>query len=458
VARKEARQLGGGRIALREGDWLEVMAGLPEASVDTIITDPPYGLKFMGKQWDHGVPGEPFWEAALRVARPGAMLLAFGGTRTFHRLACAIEDAGWEIRDCLMWLHGQGFPKSLDVSKAMDKAAGAERESLGIKPFAHPDSDRWSGQKPPSSKVGVGLPHSFQESERKPASEVYNITAPATPLAEQWNGWGTALKPAWEPIVLAMKPLDGAFAQNAERHGVAGLNVDAARIAGQPHTGHAWAGQGGRKPASGVPLVPCVMSPAHALGRWPANVVLDEDAARLVAEQSGERRAGSGLLGTDPSRRGCFGSWGRTPFRSFADTGGASRFFYTAKARPGEREAGLIGKLPCIRCGGLATKDHDDGRGGRARCVRNGHPTVKPLALMEWLCKLTSTPTGGTVLDPFMGSGTTGVACAKLGRPFIGIEQVEASLRIAEARIAHAMTETHGPLFAGERRNGKTAL
>ena len=177
-------------IELLQGDCLAVMAGMAENSVDTIITDPPYGLSFMGKEWDHGVPGVPFWEAALRVAKPGAMMLAFGGTRTHHRLMCAIEDAGWEIRDCVMWLYGSGFPKSHDISKAIDKTAGATREVVGNDPTRYRrDND---GNNTYAAHCG----------------QTGDITAPATPDAATWDGWGTALKPSFEIIVLAMAPLD----------------------------------------------------------------------------------------------------------------------------------------------------------------------------------------------------------------------------------------------------------
>jgi len=180
-------------IQLIRGDCLEVMATLEENSIDTIITDPPYGLEFMGKDWDHGVPGVPFWTAALRVAKPGAMLLAFGGTRTHHRLMVAIEDAGWEIRDVIMWVYGSGFPKSHDISKAIDKAAGAEREVVGRGKYA--DRGRTAGQK--TNALGAYS-----------SSETDSITAPATDAARLWDGYGTALKPAYEPIIIAMKPRD----------------------------------------------------------------------------------------------------------------------------------------------------------------------------------------------------------------------------------------------------------
>jgi site-specific DNA-methyltransferase (adenine-specific) len=205
------------------GDCLEVMADLEDNTIPTIITDPPYGLAFMGKDWDRGVPGVRYWKEALRVAKPGAMLLAFGGTRTHHRLMCAIEDAGWEIRDVLNWLYGSGFPKSHDISKAIDKAAGATREVVGPNRYA---GRRTEGSGPDNGDACYGQ-------YAIPGNE----TAPSTPLAQTWDGWGTALKPAWEPIIVAMAPLDGTFAQNAEKWGVAGLWIDGGRIPTDEDTG-----------------------------------------------------------------------------------------------------------------------------------------------------------------------------------------------------------------------------
>jgi len=196
----------GNGITLYCGDCLDVMPQLDE-QFDTIITDPPYGLEFMGKDWDRGVPGVRFWQAALQVAKPGAMLLAFGGTRTHHRLMCAIEDAGWEIRDVIMWVYGSGFPKSHDISKAIDKAAGAEREVVGRKPIAYPDSDCWSVPNKNTMDIAYTDRKAFGIDYRT-QREKHLVTAPATEAAALWNGWGTALKPAWEPIIVAMKPRD----------------------------------------------------------------------------------------------------------------------------------------------------------------------------------------------------------------------------------------------------------
>src|SRR5208283_5151130 len=203
-----------------QGDCLLVMKNMKENSIDSIVTDPPYGLKFMSKEWDHGIPGIEFWKEALRVCKPGAHLLAFGGTRTHHRLMVAIEDAGWEIRDCLGWLYGSGFPKSLDVSKAIDKAVGAKREVIGL-------------YKTPEGEQTLSTYNNWQDESLKNGTQerrVPEITSPTTDLAKQWQGWGTALKPAFEPIILARKPLGGTVAENVKKWGTGALNIDYCRV------------------------------------------------------------------------------------------------------------------------------------------------------------------------------------------------------------------------------------
>lgn len=388
------------------GDCLEVLPELEPDSIPACVTDPPYGLSFMGKNWDHGVPGPAYWEAVKRVLKPGAPLLAFGGTRTHHRLMTAIEDAGFEIRDCLMWLYGQGFPKSHNISKAIDKAAGAEREVVGVDPCA-------AKRNKTTSKFS-NLYGSINDKMSCP------ITAPATDEAKLWDGWGSALKPSFEPILLAMKPLDGTFANNALTHGVAGLNIDGCRIGsesrvngpastsrvetmGRPnHSGSEWNED---HPASQV------------TGRWPANVVLDEEAARLLDEQSGVTKSNM-RPPTFRDDRGVPGFTMRrhdTKERGHHDTGGASRFFYTSKASRAERTAN----------GSIA----------------NGHPTVKPVKLMRWLVRLASPPTNRLILDPFAGSGSTGVAAIEEGASFLGIEIDSNYSDLCKQRLRHAWKE-----------------
>lgn len=447
-------------VRILRGDCLDVLREMPEASVHCVVTDPPYGLEFMGKEWDtfapartqyHGTradtrknigtddskPGSrhhvayamnrptfrrcalcgkrefsgspcrcdaPQWtheqpdaptrmlafqtwatewaREALRVLKPGGYMVAFGGTRTFHRMACAIEDAGFEIRDTLCWLYGSGFPKSLDVSKAIDKAAGAEREVIRerytvkrIKPGATVEREgAWGKQE---------IPYTATDS------------APATPEAAAWAGWGTALKPAYEPIILARKPLQGTVAANVLAHGTGALNIDACRV---PAQGRPSRGNHSDRPADTATSFD--MGSGYALGttdtgRYPANLLHDgSDEVEAAFAAFGERTSG----GLQPYReQHCAATSYRLErnktYTKDADTGSASRFFYCAKA------------------------DKDDRADSR-------HPTVKPVALLRWLVRLV-TPPGGTVLDPFAGSGTTGEAAMLEGFDALLIERDE---------------------------------
>ena len=406
------------RFTLHLGDCREVMAAMDAESVDAIVSDPPYGLSFMGKGWDHGVPGEEFWREALRVAKPGAHLVAFGGTRTYHRLACAIEDAGWEIRDCLMWVYGQGFPKSLDVSKAMDKAAGAERER--VCPIAAP-AQNGDG----TSALGGGW-----------QSDPW-VTAPATDLARQWEGWGTALKPAWEPIILARKPLVGTVAANVARYGTGALNVDGCRVGSEilpaQVAGQARMGTFER----GVMLTP------ERAGRWPANVV--HDGSQMVLDLFPVTGPSMARARNNGPRKGhAKGADKAHVAHGHEDSGGsAARFFYCAKASKRDRDAGL-GDLP-EATPGQRTERKEGSAGinpyaGDRGPARNIHPTVKPTDLMRWLVRLV-TPPGGVVLDPFMGSGSTGKAAMLERMRFVGIDVTPEYVEIARRRIEHAARE-----------------
>jgi predicted RNA methylase len=388
-------------VKLYQGDCLEILPTLEANSVDTIITDPPYGLTFMGKDWDKGVPGEAFWRAALRVAKPGAILMAFGGTRTYHRLMVAIEDAGWEIRDCMMWLYGSGFPKSMAIDKAIDKKAAAVRKTVGR--YSRPDGS--------VSRTAVqGWRSDYVNGDVGTLDGETPITAPATPLAQQWQGWGTALKPAYEPIIIAQKPLDGTYAANAEKWGVAGLWIDGGRVGLEGMENHRTPAKSGlgkngiygksttEELTEGRDLVRY-----SSKGRWPANLILDEDAAAALDAQSGVIVGRNG--GDTGNVSGYAGGFGRTQTATYRDTGGASRFFYTAKASRAERGEG------------------------------NHHPTVKPLALLRYLSRLTKTPTGGVVLDMFAGSGTGVMAALLEGRDAIGIELNAEYFEIMRRRV-----------------------
>lgn len=408
------------RNVVLRGDCLEVMRGLPAESVDAVVTDPPYELGFMGKSWDSaGVSFSPAtWAEALRVLKPGGHLLAFGGSRTYHRIAVAIEDAGFEIRDTISWLYGSGFPKSLDVSKAIDKAAGAEREVVGTMRLT--GTARIVG-----GQGGATAGRSKAAYADATIRDSLDLTAPATDAAKQWEGWGTALKPAHEPVIVARKPLIGTVAANVLMHGTGALNIDGGRIGGPVET---WPSSRsyaiGHMALSGrFPSVTQATGNVPA-GRWPTNVILDEEAAAQLDEQAGERKSGGSKHDASLVQRNTYGKRsGERKTRRAPDTGGASRFFYVAKAGKKERNAGS---------------------------VTNTHPTVKPITLMRYLIRLV-TPPGGVVLDPFLGSGTTACAAVLEGFDYIGIEREPAYADIAEARIAHWMTEaakeTQGTLF-----------
>jgi site-specific DNA-methyltransferase (adenine-specific) len=367
------------------GDCLDVLRTLPADSVDAIVTDPPYGLSFMGKKWDYDVPAVEVWAECLRVLKPGGHLLAFAGTRTQHRMAVRIEDAGFEIRDMIAWVYGSGFPKSLDVSKAIDKAAGAEREVVGQYTVSRDMSGgSWADLH--------GIPNTAKQ---------HDITAPATEAARQWAGWGTALKPALEPITVARKPLIGTVAENVLAHGTGALNVDGCRV-----EGGLIASAGGTRRSNGImgasePLGG--WEPTH-FGRWPANLIHDgsEEVVGLFPQTgvSNGRRVAKPLNGFAMKAQPDVDT-------GYGDSGSAARFFYCAKASKRDRGEG------------------------------NNHPTVKPTDLMRYLCRLV-TPPGGTVLDPFMGSGSTGKAAMLEGFDFIGIERDPEYVKIAEARINEA--------------------
>ncbi len=403
-------------VTIYHGDCLDVMRGMAAEDVDAIVTDPPYGLSFMGREWDHGVPGTPFWAEALRVAKPGAHLVAFGGTRTYHRLACAIEDAGWEVRDCLGWLYGSGFPKSLDVSKAIDKEAGVERPVVG----RHP-----SPAKSIYSQATATLP-----------AEV-PVTEAATEAAAAWSGWGTALKPAWEPCILARKPLTGTVAGNVQQWGTGAINIDGCRIGDEVRTNQPGStrprtsmGDGWREDAE----------PTTAIGRWPANIVHDgSDEVLAVFPQTGPSFTAAPFIGTTPNSGYCGALDGPRPPRGYVDDGSAARFFYCAKADKRERDEGLFAfdeQEAGIKNG--------SGRGYSERdpyakiMRRNTHPTVKPLDLMRWLVRLV-TPPDGVVLDPFMGSGTTLKAARAEGHRSIGIEMEAEYCATARGRLAQGV-------------------
>lgn len=405
---------------IANGDSREVLRAMADASVDSVVCDPPYELGFMGRKWDaSGIAYDVgLWAEVLRVLKPGGHLLAFGGTRTYHRMACAIEDAGFEVRDSIHWIYGSGFPKSLDVSKAIDKAAGHWRGRAG----APIDGD---------NKRSLG-----QHYERTPKGEAI------TDAARQWAGRGTALKPAHEPIVVARKPLDGTVAANVLAHGTGAINVDGTRVGGSGGTRRD--GKATEPSDAGWPNMRGHGIADLNVGRWPPNILLshapdcDDECAEGCAvaemdEQSGVSNPKPRRVGRMGGNRGGLGmgrggdeigTWPEDP------GGGASRFFpvfrYQAKASRVDRDQGL-------RDAGVGAL-RDAGVGAQRF---NHHPTVKPTELMRWLVRLV-TPPNGIVLDPFTGSGSTGVAAVLEGFRFAGVELSPEYAEIARARVAHA--------------------
>jgi site-specific DNA-methyltransferase (adenine-specific) len=357
------------------------------------------------------------------VLKPGGHLLSFGGTRTYHRVAVAIEDAGFELRDSIAWLYGSGFPKSLDVSKAIDKAAGAEREKTESGSTNCPDfPNDCQGHPNANGSLGGGVMRHAQP------------TAPATIEAQQWQGWGTALKPAFEPVIVARKPIEATVANNVLKWGTGGLNIDGSRIGTETISTHnapkgSFAG-GEQNRGSDT------SSYKEHTGRWPANIILDPYTAELLDEQSGVLASGGGdKSNKQPKAIGSQVPANLNAGNFKAEKGGASRFFYVAKASKRDRNEGLEG-MPLRK---------SDQRSDKAAGIwaemeapkQNFHPTVKPTSLMEYLIKLV-TPPNGTVLDPFTGSGSTGKAAILQGFDFIGIEMTEEYLPIIEGRLKHA--------------------
>jgi DNA modification methylase len=405
-----------------QGDCLEKMREMQENSIDCILTDPPYGLSFMGKKWDKGIPNYEYWEQAYRVCKPGAIMLAFGGTRTYHHLACFIEGVGWQIRDSLMWLYGSGFPKSMDLSKGIDKSKGLEREIIGIKP----GHEGFEDNKSHSLNDGWNRPWANDPDKVK---LYHSQTAPSSDLAKTFSGYGTALKPAYEPILLCMKPLDGTFAQNAEKWGVAGLNIDASRIGTDEILGRLNHCTSTFNYKNTTPFV----DNSNGKGRWPSNLLLDEEAAAMLDAQSGNLGKSRG---TQTGKNGSIFNYPQREYKEIGhnDSGGASRFFYCAKASSSERNKGCEG-MPIIES--KRTQDGgDDTRGRPIPRNQNHHPTVKPTKLLEYLLMLIMPPSqDAVVLDPFMGSGSTLVAAKNLGFNALGIEIEEEYCEIARNRL-----------------------
>ena len=429
------------------------MSKMPDGTFDSIVCDPPYGIAFMGSKWDNygqrcgdatvderrriaedyaeahdGAPRygnsrhdtrnsrreglnfqaamTPIFAEALRVAKPGAYMCCFGSPRTYHRLTCAIEDAGWDVKECCMYIHGQGFPKGMNISKAIDKRLGAEREVIGT---------ATNGSGANLIKIANHGPGDTGIGNWDGSGKVYDVTAPASAEAKEWDGWNTQLKPAYEPIVIAQKPVEKTIIDNVLKYGTGAFNVDACRVP----TGNESVSNHSRSAEAAVSkgiYGDSIAQETHqtagqTLGRYPANLVHDGSPKVLALfPNTGKSKGGGGVkyVGTHVYDGGYKGKEYETV--GFMDSGSAARFFYCAK--PSRRERG----------------------------EGNTHPTVKSVALMRWLVRLV-THRGGLVLDPFMGSGTTGIAALQEGMRFVGIEQDADYMEIAKRRIAEAEAE-----------------
>lgn len=425
----------GNNFELYNGNMQDLLNIIKPNSIDSIITDPPYELGFMGKSWDNS--GIAFqvdtWRKCYSVLKPGAYLLAFGGSRTFHRIACAIEDAGFEIRDTIMWLYGSGFPKSMNIGLAIDKKNGIESEIVG-----------YTSQQDIRSGNYTGVCTNNHEYQR--------VDRPIKKASNEWAGWGTALKPAYEPVIVARKPCEGSCVDNVMRYGVGGINIDDCRIGTDVITTNGarknpMAGDERTGKALGMFQETEALNTVHN-GRYPANVILTYDESDKAEVCGGMPESGAnGSVGKTYDYKGeIFGDYiQKPPFDSYGDSGSAARYFYCAKASKRDRDEGLDAFQEKQTTDGSLRCNVDTARmfGANSTLHRNTHPTVKPVDLMQYLVRLV-TPPNGTVLDPFNGSGSTGKAVMyenrdrNSGYKYIGIELTAEYLPIADARIRYA--------------------
>ena len=410
------------------GNNIDILKTYEDNTFDSIVTDPPYGIAFLGKDWDNDTGAMETWEECFRVLKPGGHILAFSAARTYHHLATNIEMAGFEIRDQLMWLYGSGFPKAQDIGKAIQKRQGVEetRPQKGLNAYAN--------QKPLMERM------SFNNLKAEDYPPKNDEVIPTSPEAKQWSGWKTALKPAHEPIVMARKPFKGSAIDNVLEHGTGALNIDASRVTfsenddprigkGYEHQASAQVMPGQSKKGLGHQqnLYP------NDTGRFPSNVIMDEEAGAILDKQapktgnaSSSKRTKTGMTGTGASLQ-----WHKSAGESNGISdglSGASKFFYCPKVSRAERHVGFdVTDIPGI--GGGNQMAHLPGdKNSKLKAVEkasagvgNNHPTVKPVELMKYLVKLV-TPAGGKVLDPFNGSGSTGMACVELDYEYVGCD------------------------------------
>ena len=423
---------------LYQGNMLDMLEVIESSSINSIVTDPPYELNFMSKGWDNS--GIAFqketWQKCYEVLKPGGYLLAFGGSRTFHRIACAIEDAGFEIRDTIMWLYGSGFPKSMNIGLAIDKKNGVESEKGERKTYADGSKQRLTGSNGP-----------FGNNKGRKDYELI----PTSNLAKKWQGWGTALKPSFEPIIVARKPFKGSLVDNVIEYGVGGINIDECRVETSDKYSYPNGGGGSSfgigKGVDGTRTKPTESNP---LGRFPANTILtyDDNDFDEVCGGFPNTKSTGGKGEATANTAMFFGNGNNGKLRANAgglgDSGSASRYFYCAKASKKDRDEGLDEFEESKTTDGCIRTNQETARkfGANSALRKNTHPTVKPTNLMQYLVRLV-TPNGGTILDPFNGSGSTGKAVMYENRErnknykYIGIELTEEYLPIAKARIEY---------------------
>jgi site-specific DNA-methyltransferase (adenine-specific) len=470
------------KIDLRLGDCLEVLKTIPDNSIDSVVTDPPYHLTsivkrfgkensapvnnkdekegrngpyhraakgFMGKEWDGGDIAfrTEVWEECLRILKPGGHLLAFSHSRTYHRMGVAIEDAGFEIRDQIMWVYGSGFPKSHNIGKAIDKIEGNDREVLGTKAdFSMDGAKRNPNYHREMGEAAKEIQHEYGYKQ--------GWDAPVTKGNSEWEGWGTALKPAHEPIVMARKPLsEKSIAENVLKHGTGGINIDGSRIGFRDEADYKESTQKnqhedfGTKPMTNNNTYGdwSMVQPKNyePEGRFPANIIFDEEAGQLLDEQSGKSKTKANKNYKHSNTETESNTFtGRGTYTPREDEGGASRFFYCPKAAKSDRNEGLDdfeekkSGIGSTYAGNQKTSNISGNPDRQTDPKANHHPTVKPTDLMRYLINLI-TPPNGTILDPFMGSGSTGKAAVRCGLNFIGIEKEQEYMDIASARIEH---------------------